>query len=105
MVNLQIISASSCFTLNLFNMRKSKRKMKQVLCSPTQAKSHLVKFQGRNIISTVVLLMMLPGLKSSQTMFRVSNKLKTIFANSSLVTVEGKLDIVTASSWGYLVPI
>ena len=49
--------------------------------------------------------MMLPGLKSSQTMFRVSNKLKTIFANSSLVTVEGKLDIVTASSWGYLVPI
>ena len=38
-------------------------------------------------------------------MFRVSNKLKTIFVDSSLVTIEGKLDSVTASFWGYLEPI
>ena len=38
-------------------------------------------------------------------MFRVSNKLKTFFVDSSLVTIEGKQDIVTASSWGYLGPI
>mgnify|MGYP001416280907 CR=1 FL=1 len=32
-------------------------------------------------------------------MFRVSNKLKTFFVNSSFVTIEDKLDIVTASLW------
>ena len=35
-------------------------------------------------------------------MFRVSNKLKTFFVNSSLVTIQGKLDIVTASFWSNL---
>ena len=32
-------------------------------------------------------------------MFRVSNKLKMFFVNSSFVTIEDKLDIVNASLW------
>ena len=32
-------------------------------------------------------------------MFRVSNKLKTFFVNSSFVTIEDKQEIVTASLW------
>ena len=35
-------------------------------------------------------------------MFRFSNKLKTIFVDSSLVTIEGKLEQSTASSWSKL---
>ena len=35
-------------------------------------------------------------------MFRVSNKLKTFFVDSSLVTIEGKLEQITASSWSNL---